>query len=118
MDLRTMFTWWPSLVMGWPAIGASLTLALIALASKKSWLMISAAVIALPFCVLYALRVEGPSAFACYIGAAIALNRNNRWLAAAFLMPFVLIVAFLAHAVLTQPDPRHSDHRTSWTLKQ
>src|SRR5262245_43372014 len=114
MDLRTMFTWWPPLVMGWPALGASLLCAVGALLSRKPRLMIAAAVIASPFCLLYALRVGGPFILACYFGAVTALGRNNRWLATGFLMPFVLVVAVLAHAVLTQPDRRRSDHATTW----
>ena len=107
-----MFTWWPSLVMGWPAIGAAALCAVAAIATRQARLMTTAGIIAIPFC-LYALPFA-PIVLGCYFGAAYALRRKHVGLASALLLPVFAIYGMLAHTVLTQPDPSRSPHTVRW----
>src|SRR2546428_10107794 len=100
VDFWTMFTWGPSLVMGWPAIVASIMCALVALALKKYRLMIAAAIVASPFCLLYLLPV-GAVVFAGYIAAVHELKKGHRWRAAVFVAQFFAISVLLATTMRT-----------------
>jgi hypothetical protein len=113
MDLYTIFTWWPSLIMGWPAIGAAALCALAGIGLNKRRFMIAAGIIAIPFSLLYAL-LFAPIVLGGYFGAAQALKKGHRWWAAVLVLPVFAIYAFLAHTVLTQPDPSRSPHTIQW----
>ena len=107
-----MFTWWPSLVMGWPAIGAAAICSILAIAAKKPRLMTTAGIIAIPFS-LYALPFA-PIVLGCYFGASYALRRKRVSLASALVLPVLAIYGMLAYRVLTQPDPSRSPHAVRW----
>ena len=86
--------------------------AIAAISLRKTWLMVLAGVLALPFC-LYALPYGLVVFLACW-GAVAALNAKRVWLAATLVVPFFLLAAFFLRIVLSQPDPRQSPRAIQW----
>jgi hypothetical protein len=93
--------------VGWPAIIASLLLALCGLVFKKWVLLVIGGVVALPFAILY----MGGAFNSYFIGAlltlghfaaAFAVYKNKIWIAWLMLLPFTVLVVILAYAVLNQ----------------
>jgi hypothetical protein len=106
MDLWHMFTWWPSLVMGWPAVGASLILFTAGLLGRRAGLTLAGSVVSAPFC----LFVSGYPRIGLFGVAVLGLNFMSAWasrrgrpiVAGGLLLPFVVLVAIIAVTVLGQ----------------
>jgi hypothetical protein len=106
MDFWMMFTWWPSLVMGWPAVGASLIAFAAGLGFQRPKLVFAGSIISTPFC----LYVSGYPRIGFFGLAVLTLNFMSAWaswrgrplVAAVLLLPFVLLAGSLARAALKQ----------------
>jgi hypothetical protein len=92
---------WPSVVMGWPAIGLSLGLYLVALAARRWQVAAAGAVTAVPFCwylTLAALPL-GSVVLVANVASVIELRRKRHGRAALMLLPFIAVSGVLALAV-------------------
>ena len=101
-----MFTWWPSLVMGWPAVGASLIVFAAGLLSQRAGLVLAGSVISTPFCLYVSLypasRVFGLAVLGLNFLSAWASRRGRPIVAGALVLPLVVLAVTLARAVLGQ----------------
>lgn len=95
---------WPALVFGWPsALGGALLLVL-GVALGRAWLATFGAVLAAGFCAYLAMnplpfRLIGLLALACNVACVFAVRRQAPWTARALLLPFLVVLAYLAHAM-------------------
>jgi hypothetical protein len=96
-------------IVGWPAIIASLLLALSGLVFKKWVLLVIGGVVALPFSILY----MGGAFNSYFAGALLPLGhfasafsvyKKRMALAWILMLPFTVLVLILASAVLSQPS--------------
>ena len=102
----TALTWWPALVMGWPAVGVSLIVFAAGLLSQRPKWVLAGSVISTPFC-LYVSLYPGIRFFGL---AVLSLNFLSWWAsrrgrplaAAALVVPFVVLAGVVAAAVLRQ----------------
>ncbi len=101
-----MFTWWPSLVMGWPAVGVSLIMFVAGLLSRRPGLVLAASVISTPFCLYVsaypAIRAFGLAVLGLNFLSAWASRRGRPILAGALVLPFVVLAGVIARTVLEQ----------------
>ena len=95
---------WPDIVLGWPAVIASLTCAGIALRFQQPALMALGAVLAAPFSIYVSVYVgiAGPLSVCLYLAGAGALMLKRPRIALLLLMPFLAIAGWLAVVVLRQ----------------
>ena len=101
-----MFTWWPSLVMGWPAVGVSLIVFATGLISRRSGLVLAGSVVSAPFC----LFVSGYPRIGAFGLVVLGLNFLSVWasrqgrplVAGALVLPFVVLAGIIAATVLRQ----------------
>lgn len=97
---------WPAIVMGWPAIVASLVLLGLGIATRRRLITLVGALVALPF-LLYLFGTPrfqywAPVLALLNFAAAASVGRGYRWLPAGLVVPFLGTVVWLAHAVLSQ----------------
>ena len=106
MDLWHMFTWWPSLVMGWSAVGISLVVFAAGLLNQRSGLVLAGSVVSTPFCFFVSgyprIRAFGLVVLGFNFLSAWASRRGRPIVAGALMLPFVVLVGFFAAAVLGQ----------------
>lgn len=94
------------MVLGWPAVIASLALALVGIATTRARMVLAGAVVACPF-LFYLfltprLRWVAPPVAALLFGAARATARRQRRAALLLAAPYVGGVVFVAYLVATQ----------------
>lgn len=94
------------IVFGWPAILLSLTVSVVGILKKWPWLLVVGALLCAPFA-WYLSRYQSLCSLAILlplfqIGAAVALWKDRKWLAWAFLAPLALAIIGLAYLVLAQ----------------
>ena len=106
MNAWTMFTWWPSLVMGWPAVGVSVILFTAGLFNQRPGLVLAASVISTPFCLYVsaypAIRFWGLVVLALNFLSVWALRRGLSIVAGTLVLPFVMLAGTIARAVLEE----------------
>jgi hypothetical protein len=106
MNPWTMFTWWPSLVMGWPAVGVSLILFAAGLFSQRPGLVLAGSVMSTPFCLYVsaypAIRFWGLAVLALNFLSVWASRRGRPIVAGALVLPFVVLAGTLARFVVAQ----------------
>jgi hypothetical protein len=106
MNLRTMFTWWPALVMGWPAVGVSLIVFATGLFSQRPGLVLAGSVISTPFCLYVSaypsIRLWGLAVLGLNFLSAWASRRGRPIVAGTLVLPFVVLAGTIARAVLEQ----------------
>jgi len=106
MSVWEAFTWWPSLVMGWPAVVVGSLLYLAALAFRRPRLGLVAVVVWTPFCLYVSLypRIQGLGLIALTgnVLSLVALWRGRIALACVGPILFILLAGFLAIRVLQQ----------------
>ena len=106
MSLGEALIWWPSLVMGWPAVVLGSLLYLAALVFRRPWLSLVAVVVWAPFCLYVSLypRIQGLGLIALTgnVLSLVALRRGRIVWACVGLIPFILLAGFLAILVLQQ----------------
>lgn len=106
MNAWTMFTWWPSLVMGWPAVGVSVILFAAGLFSRRPGLVLAACAISTPFCLYVsaypAFRFWGLSVLVLNVLSVRASRSGRPIVAGALVLPFVVLAGTLARFVLAQ----------------
>jgi hypothetical protein len=99
-----MMQWWPMIVLGWPAVIATLLLAVAGIARKKPALLVIATVVVTPISYylmgsprfgLFALAIP-----LCLLGSGMAVQRRHMVLAWGLLVPFVSVMGRLAFMVL------------------
>jgi hypothetical protein len=96
------------LILGWPAMIASLLIWLAGLIKKKFNLVIIAGIVILPFAFFYIGGYIGSHWLGLlftlgHFASAFSLYRSRIWLAWLFLLPYVVWMSMLAYAVLSQP---------------
>ena len=98
-----MFESWPIVVMGWPAVLASVILCGIGIAQERPKMVLLGAALALPFCFYLALTpaygLVAPVAAVLYLGAAYPVAKKQAWLGGLAMVPFLLMAGTLAFAV-------------------
>jgi hypothetical protein len=95
------------IVLGWPALIASLLTWLAGLVMKKFMTVVIAGIIILPFMIFYLGGYLGSGWLGLlfslgHFGSALAVRRNRLWLAWLFVIPYALFITMLAYIVLTQ----------------
>lgn len=94
------------LIFGWPAVLASLTLAIVGIITKRPVLVIAGGLLAAPHAYYLSgspkIGIAGLLLPLSYIGSAISVRYRIFWLAWLFLLPQISLDAWLAYAVLTQ----------------
>lgn len=94
--------WWP-LLLGWPAVFLSVTLAVAGIMSRKPGLIVVAAVLAAPFSLYLSagwnngiwVSVALAALPLTFVAAAYAVKQRRPWLAWCLLVPFVGVVVRL-----------------------
>lgn len=101
-----MFTWWPSLIMGWPAVGVSMCLFVAGLFGRRPGLVLAGSLVSAPFCLFVSayprIGLVGLVVLGSNFVSAWASRRNRPMLAAGSMLPFVVLVSVLAVAALGQ----------------
>ncbi|HUG35134.1 MAG TPA: hypothetical protein VMJ90_10220 [Anaerolineales bacterium] len=92
------------LCFGWPAIIASILLAIAGLLMKKARLMLIAGVVFLPFTYYLSNGLRNPLVVMPFLlfAAAFAIHRGKTGVAWLLLSPLVIVVLWLAFVVLNQ----------------
>jgi hypothetical protein len=95
-----------AVIVGWPAVLASIVLAIVGIATERPRLVFAGAIVACPF-LLYVfltprLRWVSPPVAALLFLAAGAVARRQRRVAAAMLVPYLCVCAFVAYLVVNQ----------------
>jgi hypothetical protein len=97
---------WIAIVMGWPAIIASIAVVLTGVVLGRWRVALSGAFVACPFLLyLFASPRIGwlsPIVGVLYLGSAQAVARSQRVLALVMATPFVVLAGFVAWLVLSQ----------------
>src|SRR5262245_27428790 len=98
---------WPIVVFGWPSAILGIALLVLGIVWRHPWVSAAGALASAGFCSYVALnpfpaRLFGLAALACNILSVVAVRREATWPAAVLLLPFLLIIVWLAHAVLSQ----------------
>ena len=88
------------LMLGWPAVIGSLTLAVIAIRRNQWVLMLIGSLLTLPFLLYLAMTPRFPVIAPCiallYLAGAFALRYQHRFLAVALLAPYMGLVLLVA----------------------
>ena len=104
-----MLEWWP-LLLTWPAVFLSVTLAVVGIVSRKPGLIVVAAVLAAPFSLYLSagwnngiwVSVVFAAFPLTFVAAAYAVKRRRPWIAWCLLVPFVGVALRLAIHVISQ----------------
>jgi len=96
------------LILGWPALIASLIVWLIGLVRKNYQTVVAAGIIFLPFAIFYLgaslnSRPLGVLFSLGHFASAYAIRRQRTILAWLLLAPYTIFISILAFAVLSQP---------------
>ena len=93
---------WPLLIFGWPLLTLALASYIGAIVFKRAWMAVAGAALAVPFCLYIAMhsRAAGAALLLSNLLAAWLLRRGSTKLAVLVLVPFVLLIAALAMAVV------------------
>ena len=93
-----------AVILGWPAVVASLFISIVAITSGRWRLALVGVVVGSPFLAYLALTprfsIIAPPVAASSCAAVYALARGRRSLAGALAVPYVLLAAFIALLVL------------------
>jgi hypothetical protein len=99
-----------AVIFGWPAVIASILLAIVGIATERSRLVFAGAIVACPF-LLYLfvtprLRWVSPPVAMLLFLAANAVARRQRRAAVLMLVPYLCVCAFVAYLVVNQGGRR------------
>jgi hypothetical protein len=95
-----------AVIFGWPAVLASLVLAIVGVATERSRLVLAGAIVACPFLLYLFLTprlrwVALPVAMLLFLAPG-AVARRQRRAAVVMLVPYLCLCAFVAYLVLNQ----------------
>jgi len=95
-----------AVIFGWPAVLASLVLAVMGIATGRARPSVAAAVVACPF-LLYVSGAPGLRWVSAISGvllfsAAVAVARRHRWAAVLLVTPYIGLCGYVARLVLNQ----------------
>ena len=101
--------WWP-LLLGWPAVFLSVTLAVVGIVSTKPGLVLVAAVLATPFSLYLSagwnngiwVSVVFAALPLTFVAAAYAVKHRRPWMAWCLLVPFVGVAIRLFIYMISQ----------------
>ena len=97
---------WPAIVIGWPAIIASLVCSFIGIKQRKPILLVAGAFLATPFAWYLGIASHFRPLWLLLpllqLGAAYAVARRRSAAAVMLLVPFSAVAVWLAQAVLRQ----------------
>ena len=101
-----MAYWLSTIFMGWPGIISSLVISIKGVNASQARLVLVGAILAMPFSWYIAMTpLFGNWGFIFPVtlaGAAIATRQRVNWLAWVLLLPYAVLVAWMAVTVLTQ----------------
>ena len=95
------------IIFGWPFIILSLLTSVIGLITKRYWLLLTGAVLSIPFS-YYLSGTPGLRNIVFVlplfqVGAAFAVRTHKMFMAWLLLLPVILVIGWVAYAVLSQP---------------
>ncbi len=90
----------------WPFMLASIIFSIVGLSKKKPLFLVISFFLIIPFSLYLAatplFKGWGLILPLLYLGAALSLRKNMRWLAALLILPIIIVIGWLGYVVITQ----------------